>query len=176
MKASVIAVLVYILISSILLVIVCYYGWKTINQGAYLRQLKSIKRSISLISLFWKMKNIYINSLLHMCDIGTHLGILVYWGIQTVEERNGGDDKNVRGVNMMGLFVSSLVVFLLYSLKRAYVQFLDLEIYNAIYVTHKLYREEEGTVQRWLQKTEAIFQSAPMALLQLVYIVKTADY
>merc|ERR1712173_96849 len=104
-------------------------------------------------------------------------------------EKNGGPEKDVRGLNMMGLFATSIVAFFLYrfisagfvyeftgKLSRACIQFLDLEIYNAIYITHKLGRDEAGNLQRWLQKFEAIFESAPQSLLQLVYIVKTADY
>merc|ERR1712228_943758 len=126
----------------------------------------------------------------HIYDIGTDVAVILDWGDQAFKEDNDTDNEfNVRGLNMMGLFAAALVAFFLYrfissffvweftgKLNRALIQFFDLEIYHAIYITHCLNRDEAGNLQRWLQKFEAIFESAPQSLLQLVYIVKTADY
>lgn len=141
------------------------------------------KRYLAWMKLVWKMKSIYLSALVHIYDIGTDVGIIVDWGGQMLDERewertDGESGKDVRGLDMTGLFCSSVVAFLLYrfisagfvyeftgKFGRACIQFLDLEIYNAIYITHKLGRDEAGNLQRWLQKFEAIFESAPQSLL-----------
>eukprot|EP01084_Bolivina_argentea_P099215 178347_1 len=194
--ASFIATLIYSVASFILFVVVCIYGWKRLLEQEHesddlqtVHKKHSCRRYLQWIKLVWKMKSIYLSALVHIYDIATDVGIIVDWGIQAFDEKNGGPKENVRGLNMMGLFLSSIVAFFLYrfisagfvfeftgKFKRACIQFFDLEIYNAIYITHKLGRDEAGNLQRWLQKFEAIFESAPQSLLQLVYIVKTADY
>eukprot|EP01083_Nonionella_stella_P176857 619998_1 len=179
--------IIYSVVSLIIFVVVCIYGWKRLKRRDDYKDLKGCKRYTSWLSTVWKMKGIYLSALVHIYDIATDIGIIVNWGYQAFAEEN--DKTDVRGINMMGLWASSMVAFLLYrfisagfvyeftgKLGRACVQFLDLEIYRAIYITHTLGREEAGNLQRWLQKFEAIFESALQSLLQLVYIVKTADY
>ena len=69
---------------------------------------------------------------------------MVDWGQQARSEEKG-DEYNVRGVDMRALFAASIFAFFLYRFisayfvyeftgkkKRAFVQFLDLEIYRAI--------------------------------------------
>ena len=102
---------------------------------------------------------------------------MVEWGGLALDELDDKQGNNIRGVQMEALFLLALFVFFLYRFvsayfvweftgkkKRAFVQFLDLEIYRAIYITHKLGRDEAGNLQRWLQKFEAIFESAPQSL------------
>eukprot|EP01083_Nonionella_stella_P211720 765192_1 len=183
--------IIYSAVSFVIFIIVCFYGWKRLKKRDAYKELKGCKRYTSWLSTVWKMKGIYLSALVHIYDIATDIGIIVNWGYQAFAEDQGqtGTKTDVRGINMMGLWASSMVAFLLYrfisagfvyeftgKLGRAFVQFLDLEIYRAIYITHTLGREEAGNLQRWLQKFEAIFESALQSLLQLVYIIKTADY
>eukprot|EP01084_Bolivina_argentea_P216577 367893_1 len=188
MKASVIASAVNSLISLMFMLIVCVYGWKSLKRLDY-QELKGTKRIYWWLKTLWILKKIYLTSLLHIFDVATDVGIIVDWGYQAFAEKNGGDNKNLGELDMMVMFLCSLVAWFLYrfisagfvyeftgKFKRAFIQFLDLEIYNAIYITHKLGREEAGNLQRLVAKFEATFEAAPMALLQLVYIVKTSDY
>eukprot|EP01084_Bolivina_argentea_P150833 263354_1 len=188
--ASFAASVIYSLASFILFIVVCFYGWKVMKiRESETESYKhhKCKRILNWMKLVWKMKSIYLSAIVHIYDIGTDVGIIVDWGGQMIDERTNKVD--VRGLNMTGLFCGSIVAFFLYrfvsagfvyeftgKFGRACIQFLDFEIYNAIYITHKLGRDEAGNLQRWLQKFEAIFESAPQSLLQLVYIVKTADY
>eukprot|EP01084_Bolivina_argentea_P067013 122137_1 len=188
------ATIIYSVLSFVLFITVCAYGWKrmkeklditedTVHQSCWRRYLMWFK-------LVYRMKSIYFSALVHIYDIATDVGIIVDWGAQMIKEnRADHPSDDVRDVNMTGLFTTAVVAFFLYrfvsagfvyeftgKFGRACVQWLDLEIYHAIYITHKLGRDEAGNLQRWLQKFEAIFESAPQALLQIVYIVKTADY
>eukprot|EP01083_Nonionella_stella_P108948 317209_1 len=188
------ATIIYSVLSFVLFITVCAYGWKrmkeklditedTVHQSCWRRYLMWFK-------LVYRMKSIYFSALVHIYDIATDVGIIVDWGAQMIKENRGDHPSDdVRDVNMTGLFTTAVVAFFLYrfvsagfvyeftgKFGRACVQWLDLEIYHAIYITHKLGRDEAGNLQRWLQKFEAIFESAPQALLQIVYIVKTADY
>eukprot|EP01083_Nonionella_stella_P064183 167058_1 len=178
----------YSLISLAIFVVVCVYGWKRLKERSDAQQVRGIKKITSWFSLVWKMKSIYLSALVHIYDVCTDVGIIVQWMGDAIDERNNPDEHNVRGIDMMALFISSVVAFFLYRFvsagfvyeftgkwKRACIQFLDLEIYHAIYITHKLGREEAGNLQRWLQKFEAIFESAAQSLLQIVYIIKTGD-
>eukprot|EP01083_Nonionella_stella_P318674 1165999_1 len=166
---------------------------KEADEAYEIQKKGGCKLILSWMKLVWKMKSIYLSALVHIYDIATDVGIIVDWGTQMQRENYGeihGDPEyNVRGLDMGGLFAGSLLAFFLYrfisagfvyqftgKFGRACIQWLDLEIYRAIYITHKLERDEAGNLQRWLQKFEAIFESAPQSLLQLVYIVKTGDY
>eukprot|EP01083_Nonionella_stella_P185300 675405_1 len=185
---SVAASAAYSFISLVIFIIVCFYGWKRLKERADAEEVHGIKKYTSWVSLVWKMKSIYLSALVHIYDVCTDVGIIVQWMGAALEERKDYKENNVRGIDMMALFVFSIVAFFLYRFvsagfvyeftgkwKRACIQFLDLEIYHAIYITHKLGREEAGNLQRWLQKFEAIFESAPQSLLQIVYIIKTGD-
>eukprot|EP01083_Nonionella_stella_P318673 1165992_1 len=202
-NGALLASFIYSVFSLILFIIVCAFGWKKVRENerkqeeakkeadeAYEIQKKGgCKLILSWMKLVWKMKSIYLSALVHIYDIGTDVGIIVDWGLLANREFLGGPKDNVRGLDMRGLFGGSLLAFFLYrfisagfvyqftgKFSRACLQWFDLEIYRAIYITHKLGRDEAGNLQRWLQKFEAIFESAPQALLQLVYIVQTGDY
>eukprot|EP01083_Nonionella_stella_P108949 317216_1 len=204
-NGALLASFIYSVFSLILFIIVCAFGWKKVRENerkqeeakkeadeAYEIQKKGgCKLILSWMKLVWKMKSIYLSALVHIYDIATDVGIIVDWGTQMQRENDNPvlSKHNVRGLNMGGLFAGSLLAFFLYrfisagfvyqftgKFGRACIQWLDLEIYRAIYITHKLERDEAGNLQRWLQKFEAIFESAPQSLLQLVYIVKTGDY
>ena len=84
---------------------------------------------------------------------------------------------------MLGLSISALLAFSLYRFissylifkytkdwKRIFTQLLDLDIFKTIYIAHYLERDCVCDLQRWLQKLEAIFESAPQALLQIVFL------
>eukprot|EP01083_Nonionella_stella_P067852 179746_1 len=167
---SVAASCAYSFISLLIFIIVCVYGWKRLKARSGTKHASLVKKFTSFVSLVWKMKSIYLSAFVHIYDIGTDVGIIVQWMGDAIKEERNKDEHNVRGIDMMALFISSIGVFMLYRFvsagfvyeftgkwKRACIQFLDLEIYHAIYITHKLGREEAGNLQRWLQKFEAIF-------------------
>ena len=98
-----------------------------------------------------------------------------WWQLARAEDAS--DANNVRGLNMYGLFITSVFFFFLYrfvsayyvweftgKLSRGMVQFLDLEILRVIYTSHISGRDEPGALQRWIQKNEAIYESAPQSL------------
>ena len=95
------------------------------------------------------------------------MGVAFGWYELARKESEQGDLGNVRGVEMGVLFGCAAFVFFLYRFisayfvweftgkwRRSFVQFLDLEIYRAIYIAHTLGRDEAGNLQRWLQKFE----------------------
>eukprot|EP01083_Nonionella_stella_P018121 50662_1 len=162
---------IYSFVSLILFLIVCVLGWRKVKtlQKTKEEEKKCCNCKIfrSWITTVWKMKSIYLSALVHIYDIGTDVGIIVDWGLQMNQENNGGPKHDVRGIDMEGLFAASILAFFLYrfisayfvyeftgKLSRACIQWFDLEIYRAIYITHTLEREEAGNLQRWLQKFE----------------------
>eukprot|EP01083_Nonionella_stella_P148545 470394_1 len=188
---SIAASAAYSFLSLIILGIVCVYGWKRLKdkERTDAEKMHGVKKFTSWISLVWRMKSIYLSALVHIYDVCTDVGIMVQWMGLAIEETRNKKANNVRGLDMMALVIASFVAFFLYRFvsagfvyeftgkwQRACIQFLDLEIYNAIYITHNLGREEAGNLQRWLQKFEAIFESAPQSLFQIVYIIKTGDH
>eukprot|EP01084_Bolivina_argentea_P177511 306948_1 len=142
--------------------------------------------------LVWNMKTLYFTSLIHIYDIATDIGILIEWAelsyLQHIKHKST-QSLNLGNLNMFELFICAFFAFWLYriitaflifnytkSYKRFFLQLMDLEIYRCIKISHLLGKNKAGSLQRWLLKYEAIFESAPQAVLQLVYLINTKDF
>ena len=149
-----------------------------------------IQNIIPWFMLIWNMKTLYLTSLIHIYDIATDIGILIEWGHLSYLQFNKSDNMiDVGNLNMFELFIWSVIAFLLYriisaflifkytkSYYRFFLQLMDLEIYRCIRISHLLQKNKAGSLQRWLLKYEAIFESSPQAVLQLVYLINTKDF
>eukprot|EP01083_Nonionella_stella_P128954 390903_1 len=92
------------------------------------------------------------------------------------------------GLNMWDLFGLSIFVLLFYriissflifqstkSLQRMMLQFVDLELFRALYVNYLCDKNEPCSPQRWITSLEATFESTPQALIQTIFLVKAGS-
>eukprot|EP01084_Bolivina_argentea_P303934 524835_1 len=62
------------------------------------------------------------------------------------------------------------------SIKRFILQILDLELLRTVYVNYICNKTEPCNSQRWIIVVEAVLQSSPQAVIQLIYLVKTDTF
>ena len=62
-----------------------------------------------------------------------------------------------------------------FSLRKAVFQLLDIEILETAYVSFILRKSGPSDPQKWIQMNHAYFQSAPMCVIQLVFLFRSTD-
>ena len=133
----------------------------------------------------WTIRSMYAAAAVHIYDISTDIGVILEWYLLAYQQQTLGEDwalyEVYKELNMTVLFIAALVAlnvyrfissFLLYNYTkkcaRFFSQFFDLEIFRIIYINHKLKRTEPGNLHRFLSKIEAIFESSPQSVLQVI--------
>ena len=62
------------------------------------------------------------------------------------------------------------------ALTRLAVQLLDFELLRALYINYLCNKRTPCHPQRWITALEAVLESSPQALIQLVYLVRTDSF
>ena len=139
----------------------------------------------------WTIRSMYAAAAVHIYDISTDIGVMLEWWLLSYQQRNKENwalTEVYAELDMTVLFVAALVAFNIYRLissfllyiytkkcARFFSQFFDLEIFRIIYINHQLHRTEPGNLHRFLSKIEAIFESSPQSVLQVVFLIKTIN-
>eukprot|EP01083_Nonionella_stella_P032611 89262_1 len=70
--------------------------------------------------------------------------------------------------------VSSWVIFTITgSMQRVLLQFVDIEIFNLLFLSHKMRSTHKSSPLRLISVLEALLESAPQAAIQMVFLLKT---
>eukprot|EP01084_Bolivina_argentea_P055348 101483_1 len=126
-------------------------------------------------------KSMYLAILVHLFDTSTDVGVIIDWyELSKQEEQN-----DIEGIDMKGLFlagvctlifyriISSVIIYYMtYSIKKTFLQFMDLELFETILINFKLKRSKPCDPQIFIQKMEGVLESTPQSILQLIFIWK----
>eukprot|EP01083_Nonionella_stella_P090534 252894_1 len=161
--------------------------------------------------IVWKMRSVYCSLAVHVFDVLTDaLVIIEWWNLESDPE------VDIEHVDARAMAICGIIVLLLYktvsviafwakeaSFLRCLFQFLDLLIFEEIYVSHtkiianfKNQSTKQASTQtdtkvttsttkhgeavdtttsfKFVRNLEAIFESIPQAILQLVFIIRTS--
>eukprot|EP01083_Nonionella_stella_P273194 926654_1 len=156
-----------------------YIADKKIDLNTCSGKLKFLFSSIN------RKRAMYLAILIHIFDTATDIGVVLDWHRLSQYEAQG-KDHNLEGMDMKGFFylsigvllfyrlVSSMIIFgMTYSVKKTLLQLLDLELFETILINWRLGRDQPCDPQVFIQKLEGIFESAPQAVLQMMYIWKS---
>eukprot|EP01084_Bolivina_argentea_P092707 166763_1 len=141
--------------------------------------------------MVWKMRTVYLALAVHLFDVLTDFLVLfTWWHLEQME----GDikDINSRVMALCGLFTllfHKLISTAAFWMKeenvhRCILQFFDLLIFQEIYISHKkiVAQFKNRTAQKAVETTtsfkyirtlEAVFESIPQSILQIVFILRT---
>ena len=155
-----------------------------------------LKEFIKLwIKTVWKLRSIYASVLFHFFDILTDILVIIQWWY---EEKTNGE---INDLDTQLLAKSSVVVLLFHKLmstfvifyserdiRRAVFQFFDLLLLEEVFLAHfnifgssskssNLSNSKQSNIDstmtfKFLRSMEAIYESAPQAVLQLVYVMR----
>eukprot|EP01084_Bolivina_argentea_P053397 98010_1 len=136
----------------------------------------------------YNKRSCYYPVIAHIFDQASDYMVVVEFYFLWQEEVAHGNDF-CNGLDMRAMFVASVLILLLYrmitcifiyqytkSLLKVLLQFIDLEFVVVIMLNWKRDRNNPNAVQRWIQSMEAIFESAPQALLQFMFLLKTGQF
>eukprot|EP01084_Bolivina_argentea_P310382 537086_1 len=141
------------------------------------------------LKIVWKMRSVYCSFAVHVFDVITDILIIIEWWNL---EQNG---ENIKDINAKTMAICGIVVLLFHkiistiafwakekSISRCVLQFLDLLIFEEIYVSHTkivyhfrkhLEAVDTTTSFKFVRNLEAVFESIPQSILQLVFIMRT---
>ena len=145
------------------------------------------------LSTVWKMRSVYGSLAVHAFDVLTDVLVILNWW----HYEQDGDVKDVDARIMAWCGIAVLLFHKLISviafwakeanIYRCILQFFDLLIFEEIYVSHKRIliqlsdNDEENdddaiettSTFKYVRNLEAIFESIPQSILQLVFIIRT---
>ena len=147
------------------------------------------------LKMVWKMRSCYSSLFVHAFDVLTDILVIIEWW--SLEEKHG--DKEYIDSRLMawcGIIVllthrafSTLAIWLKDgSLYRSFLQFLDILIFEEIHASHKKIvaqfrnHDPEEAVKttisfKYIRSLEAVFESIPQSVLQMVFLIRTnGDY
>ena len=129
----------------------------------------------------WMLRSLYGSIIVYISDYITDINILVLWSIDAINQNNGIPPAN--GLNMILMAILCGLALLMYKIVSAIavwrattwyygvLQFFDLYIFKEIYQSHLKGKKTDRL--RWISNLEAILESAPQILLQLVYLMQS---
>eukprot|EP01084_Bolivina_argentea_P098265 176612_1 len=148
-------------------------GWK--NKGCT-GKIKSWAADI------WGRKSCYMPIISHLADTTTDFAAVAEFYIIA----NESSKKMCGGLNvwyLFGLSVSCMMIYrmissyVIYTLTKSWMrvltQFIDIELFRILYVSHKYKLSKSSSPQRLISTLEAVFEAAPQALIQFIFLMKT---
>eukprot|EP01084_Bolivina_argentea_P082834 149978_1 len=140
--------------------------------------------------IMWKMRSVYSSLAVHSFDVLTDVLVIIEW-LNT--PNYSGDHINPQLMAYSGIAIiifsklfSSIAIFIKErNIIRAILQFFDLLIFTEIFDAHKKIKSQlsqkqknktaiEATLSfKYIRQMEAVFESVPQSILQLVYIMRT---
>eukprot|EP01084_Bolivina_argentea_P075109 136185_1 len=131
----------------------------------------------------FERKNVYLPLVLHLSDTATDFAAVAEFYIvaKATTPQQCGD------LNMWWLFILSVICMLAYRIissftiyritkspLRVMLQFIDVELYHILYISHLLDLKGKSSPQRLISTIEAVFEAAPQSLIQFIYLMKAA--
>eukprot|EP01083_Nonionella_stella_P292757 995783_1 len=153
--------------------------------------------------IVWKMRSVYGAFAVHMFDVLTDILIIIEWWHLKGNDPEGGRD-GIAHIDARTMAISAIIVLLFHKCVsviafwakeanaiRCILQFFDLLIFEEIYTSHKKilvqFRNQSQSKDahgsdgvdttssfKFVRNLEAIFESIPQAVLQLVFLMRTS--
>eukprot|EP01084_Bolivina_argentea_P148558 259681_1 len=144
-----------------------------------------LKKCKSWFKDVYKRRRCYLPIITHLADQVTDIAVIVQFG----ELALSTTPSDCGGLNMYYLFGLSILVLLIYRVvssvliylstkmfSRLIIQFLDMELFRALYINYLCDKGEPCSPQRWITSLEAVFESSPQALIQTIFLIKTKSF
>eukprot|EP01084_Bolivina_argentea_P109377 195507_1 len=143
----------------------------------------------------WKLRGVYSSFLVHSFDVLTDVLVILQW-LDTPNEEGDNIDPQIMAYSAIAIMIFSKTFSAIAILVkdrdifRSILQFVDLLIFFEIYETHskivsqmrnkKLKDENNKSVEstlsfKYIRQLEAIFESVPESVLQLIYVMRTGN-
>eukprot|EP01084_Bolivina_argentea_P197291 338122_1 len=148
------------------------------------------------IDTVWKMRGVYGGLAVHSFDVLTDILVISQW----IKDENVKDDNinpqvmaySAIAVMIFSKFISSAAIYIKeQNMCRCILQFFDLLIFVEIYETHRKIvcqvknkkikaKDKNAVIEstlsfKYIRNFEAIFESIPESVLQLVYVMRTSS-
>eukprot|EP01084_Bolivina_argentea_P303497 523989_1 len=145
--------------------------------------------------IIWQMREVYMSFAVHIFDIFTDILVIIEWWNL---EQNGKDVENI-DTKIMAICAITVLLFHRFittfaiwikemNIQRCFLQLLDLLIFEEIYASHKKIvaaqkncsaKEKDAidttTSFKFIRNLEAVFESMPQSILQLVFIIRSSS-
>eukprot|EP01084_Bolivina_argentea_P015073 28192_1 len=159
-------------------------GYESVNvsQDDTWESLSCIDKFIVILSDVIGRKSVYVPLVLHLSDTASDFAAVAEFYIvahSTTPEQCGG-------LNVWWLFLLSIICMLTYrvissftiyritkSVSRVLLQFIDIELYHILYISHIMHLNGTSSPQRLISMLEAVFEAAPQSLIQIIYLMKS---
>eukprot|EP01083_Nonionella_stella_P080552 221420_1 len=172
--------------NSVTIIYVTLYGFLMLFVSIHsFRELDTFNLKVWLKDI-WKRKSCYIPLVHHIFDQVTDIAVAIQF--KQLAERKAGQWDDCNGLNINYLFTLTVLSMVSYRLISSFsigtytaswtyatLQLLDLQIFKALHVNYICDKREPSEPQRWIQTLEAVFESSPQALIQLIFLIKTGS-
>eukprot|EP01084_Bolivina_argentea_P258245 435298_1 len=142
----------------------------------------------------WKMRGVYGGLAVHSFDVLTDILVIYQW-LQYIDIPGDNIDPKVMAycaiaVLVFSRIISSVAIFMKEKdIGRSILQFFDLLIFTEIFETHnkiisqmknKNLKDKNTAIEstlsfKYVRNFEAVFESIPQSVLQLVFVMRTRD-
>eukprot|EP01083_Nonionella_stella_P147989 467791_1 len=143
------------------------------------------------VKIVWKMRSVYSSLAVHCFDVLTDVLVIIQW-MDTPNDPDDHVDPQIMAYCAIGVIVfsrvlSAIAIFLKeQDWARSLLQLFDLLIFQEIYDSHhkivsqftnKQLKDKQHPIEstlsfKYVRSMEAIFESVPEAVLQLVYVMR----
>eukprot|EP01084_Bolivina_argentea_P011326 21169_1 len=162
-----------------ILLFTAIYSVKVLKNDQKWTDADCCKKFIMSIKDVFSRKSIYLPIVSHLADTSTDFATVVEFGIIAFTQ-------NCDAINVGYLFGLSIAIMLLYrslsswviynitgSLSRIVLQFMDIELFRILYVSHKMGLNAKSSPHRLISVLEAVFEAAPQGVIQIIFLVNT---
>eukprot|EP01083_Nonionella_stella_P222606 794153_1 len=134
----------------------------------------------------WKRKSVYVPLMAHLSDTATDFAAVVEFGQIATKYPNSSDQCGINVWFLFGLSMGAMVLYrivssitiwrITQSWKRVISQLIDIELFQILWLSHRLGLHSKSSPQRLISVMEAVFESAPQTLIQVIYLLKTQRF
>eukprot|EP01083_Nonionella_stella_P020799 57700_1 len=172
------------------LLFVSIYSFRFLNTfNVKFSQSSFIKKVIKWTKDVWLRRRCYIPIITHLFDQITDISVAIQFYDLSIT-KNDNDWIACGGLNIWYLFILTILSMAIYRIISSYLiykstsyslshlvfQLLDIELFRALYINYLCNKTEPCDPQRWITAMEASLESAPQALIQMIYLVKTKTF
>ena len=147
------------------------------------------KKIIMWLKDVWKRRRCYVPLITHIFDQVTDITVAIQF-YELAVTKSDNDYEACGGLNIWYLFILTILSMVIYRVISSYLvyksthksllhlifQLLDIELFRALYINYLGNKTEPCDPQRFITAMEASLESAPQALIQMIYLVKTNTF
>eukprot|EP01083_Nonionella_stella_P122691 369278_1 len=132
----------------------------------------------------WKRKSVYLPLTAHLSDTATDFAAVIEF--YDIAINHSPDDCGINVWYLFGLSICSMLIYRIISSitiwritrswKRAIAQFIDIELFRILWLSHRLGLQSKSSPQRLISVMEAVFEAAPQSIIQATFLLKTQRF